>query len=93
MNAVGYGIVTSSMLSTHYSCRLWNVADGDDGVMDRLELETHVRSGDYWSTLATRLDTICQLLPDTNDAERVNLQRIIDELLYIERKYTLTKRN
>jgi hypothetical protein len=93
MSDLAYSLSATVPWMHHNSLPVWYVADGEDVAMDRLELETHVRSGDYWSTLATRIDTISELLTDANDAERANLQRIVDELLYVERRYRLIKRD
>ncbi len=58
----------------------------------RLELESHIRSGDYFSTLATTLDTLIERVGSCNAPEAAQLTAIVEDLLYIDRCYQLTKR-
>jgi hypothetical protein len=69
------------------------VHDGDGFDMDRVELIASVRSGDYLVTLATTLDIISQLLLTANHAERDNLQKIVNDLLYLNSHYELKKKS
>lgn len=69
------------------------VRDEADIDMDRLELLATVRSGDYLVTLATTLDIMSQLLLEANHAERDNLQKIVNDLLYLQSRYKLVKKD
>lgn len=60
--------------------------------MNRVELLARVQSGDYLVTLATTLDIISQLLLEPNHAERDNIQKIVNDLLYLQMHYTLEKK-
>lgn len=69
----------------------WLVRDG--GVPhDNLDIEARVRSGDYMAALATELDRINQSLRAARPNEHEELERLVAELLYVDRTYTLTKK-
>ena len=53
------------------------------------ELKAHVRSGDYFSLLATRLDDISQALSDSSPEQTILLQHLIDNLLYLQKHYNI----
>jgi hypothetical protein len=79
---------------------LWGglyVADGDDflGGFDakRLELESHIRSGDYFSMLATKLDDIATRLNQGDDLPHEEINRLVNDLLYIDRHYHLARKS
>lgn len=66
----------------------------NDGIdIDRLELLADVRSGDYLASLATSLDIVSQLLLSANHAERDNLQKIVNDLLYLSERYRLVPKD
>ncbi len=78
---------------------LWGssyVADGDSFLsqfdMKRLELESHIRSGDYFSMLATKLDDIATRLNQGDDLPHEEINRLVNDLLYIDRHYHLTRK-
>lgn len=72
------------------------VADGADenfDFMNRLDLESHVRSGDYLPTLATRLDDIASRLNRGDELPHEEIDRLVNDLLYIDRYYHLTRKS
>ncbi len=66
-------------LSTHW---LHDVEDNE------LQVDAWVASGDYFSTLATTLDRLAQLLP-MNSAEQTEVEQLVDTLLYLDRRYAI----
>jgi hypothetical protein len=62
-----------------------------DGVDDNLETAALVASGDYFITLATRLDKLSQDLAKTSPAAHLELEKIIKQLTYLQRHYTINK--
>lgn len=72
------------------------VADGADenfDFMTRLDLESHIRSGDYLPTLATRLDDIAGRLNRGDELPHEEIDRLVNDLLYIDRHYHLTRKS
>lgn len=64
-----------------------------DGVLSgREELTAQVRSGDYFATLATLLDSISGTLTEGNEAESMILQHLVDNLLYLDHVYKLVEK-
>lgn len=58
------------------------------------ELDVLVRSGDYFITLATSLETLATNLPDLSARTAGQLlEKIADELTYAQRHYTITRKN
>lgn len=88
-----YVTTTGNFLWQHFPGRATYVRDGlDDLPLHRLQLEGLLKSGDYLGTLATMLDNLSELLQAENDPERQRLQQIINDLLYIEKNYSLIKK-
>lgn len=73
------------------------VADADDSLVrlggGKLELESHIRSGDYFSMLATRLDDIASCLNRGDTLPHEEINRLVNDLLYIDRHYHLTRKS
>ena len=53
-------------------------------------LEAHVRSGDYFITLATTLDSLSAELADY--APRARIEDIVSDLIYLYDNYAITKK-
>lgn len=71
------------------------VADGDENAAnlpDRLLLESHIRSGDYFSTLATTLDDLSTRLSRGDTVQHEELDKLVNDLLYIDRRYCLERK-
>lgn len=66
----------------------------NDLAAHRLELDALVRSGDYVATIATTLDSVSQALSQFSQTKIAHeqLERLINDLLYVERHYTLTQK-
>jgi hypothetical protein len=68
--------------------------DGDSAVMARpfynRELEAQVRSGDYFITLATSLDTLSQQLSDYS--AKMMLEDVVSDLIYLYDNYDIERR-
>lgn len=65
--------------------------DGDDTIESwaMQEIDAQVRSGDYFVTLATRLD---ELSKSSNDSMvRFPLEEAVSDLIYLQDNYTITK--
>jgi soluble P-type ATPase len=61
--------------------------------LTKADIDVLVASGDYFGSLATSLDSLSQELSnDGKDTEHVILEKIINTLLYIESKYTITRK-
>ncbi len=60
--------------------------------LSHADIDAIVASGDYFGSLATSLDTISQDLKNAgNDTEHLNIEKLINALLYIETKYKITR--
>lgn len=74
---------------TSTSALHWLVRDGEMSRRnDHLALEALVRSGDYFSELATRLETLAHTTPEASP----ELERIVSELAYLENRYCITNK-
>ena len=63
-----------------------------DAQTDHQELKAHVRSGDYFSLLATKLDEVSQQLVDNKPEQTIALQHLIDDLLYLQKHYNIVQK-
>jgi hypothetical protein len=89
MNLVTYTLQPRNFLSKHTQQPLAFLRDGEFDDDRNLELHAHVRSGDYFAALATRLDAISDTIDQDNHIERACLQQIADELLTLQRTYKI----
>ena len=64
---------------------------GDDA-MSELLLNARIRSGDYMVTLATELDAVVKDLSVVHASEAAGLEKIVAELLYLDRNYKIVKK-
>lgn len=83
-----YALTLSSSLVSHWQGRQLTLQDTDEH-FNLLELKAHVRSGDYFSLLASRLDDISQTMSADHEAESIGLQHLVEELLYLQRRYQI----
>jgi hypothetical protein len=61
-------------------------------VKDELQnIDLLVRSGDYFVTLATQLDTLINQIDDNVTVARI--ETIVADLLYLQHHYNITKNN
>lgn len=75
----------------HHSRPVVTLLRDQDDNLKHQELKAHVYSGDYFSLLATRLDEISQTLASEEPAN-IALQHIVNDLLYLQRYYKVTKK-
>ncbi|MDB5181846.1 MAG: hypothetical protein JWP13_609 [Candidatus Saccharibacteria bacterium] len=54
--------------------------------------QARIRSGDYLTTLATELEQIAESLDAAKAPEAPALERIVSELIYVDRNYSITPR-
>ncbi len=59
---------------------------------DLSETDVLIRSGQYFTTLATRLDKLSDQLKKGDELQVRHLQDIIDELLFIQQHYKIQKK-
>jgi hypothetical protein len=57
-----------------------------------LETDALVASGDYFVTLATALDQLSQTLAEHHQPEHMPLERLINDLMYLQRNYQISKK-
>lgn len=57
----------------------------------KLRLQALVASGDYFETLAARLEQVAAVLPEVS-VEQHQLQEAVSQLLYLQREYAITKK-
>lgn len=63
-----------------------------DQAMPHEELDACVRSGDYLMVLITDLESILQQLPKHEVAARTAIEKLIGDLEYVERRYTVARK-
>lgn len=56
------------------------------------EADILIRSGQYFATLATKLDKLSDQLKSGNEVQEHHLQEIIDQLLFVQQHYKLKKK-
>lgn len=56
------------------------------------EIELHLEMGDYFGTLATVVDLLLQTENAVDGAARKMLENIRDDLLFLEKHYTVNKK-
>jgi hypothetical protein len=72
------------------------VRDGVDQVWweqeRKLQISMQVRSGDYFATLATKLDQLSQDVKKMDEATAYDLELLVADLLYLQRNYDISKK-
>ena len=71
---------------SHASASAKYIEDADEQ-FNTQDLKAHVKSGDYFSLLATKLDEISQAINDCGPEQTIVLQQLIDNLLYLQKYY------
>ncbi len=90
------------MSATTYALHLFDtvLTDGEPSELwlhdiatdpEELRLQALVASGDYFETLAARLEQIATALP-IKSVEQYQLQDAVGQLLYLQRGYTIKKK-
>ena len=86
-----YALSPFSQLLNHGTQSIALVRDIAD-YNDIKAIDIKVASGDYFATLATQLDQLTLAIAMTNPGEVHVLQNAIDDLLYLQSNYTITKK-
>lgn len=89
MSHLVYSLPAPGIFTGHGAGQLLTLRDA---AMDKEELIVQVRSGDYLATLATALDSLSGTLTKGNEPEAAILQKIVDNLLYLDQQYKLVKK-
>jgi len=55
------------------------------------ELEAQIASDDYFAMLASQLDSISQSLKEKHHSDYILLEKTIDDLLYLHKRYLIRK--
>ncbi len=75
---------------THSVFKQWFVRDFDDNDYD--ELRAQVASGDYFITLATKLDDLSQELADIHPDGHIALEKTIADLEKLQKNYYIRQK-
>jgi GTP-binding protein EngB required for normal cell division len=81
---------TPALKTTKKSKQLFKRKKNND--LDSLEIEALVRSGQYFTTIATKLDKVSLELKKENESQKNYLQIMVDELLYVQSHYKIKKK-
>lgn len=84
-----YQLQTNDTLWSHTIFKNWFVKDFDNDRIDNLKAE--VASGDYFITLATKLDDLSQQLAEIHPAGHIILEKIIEDLSYLQNNYRIKR--
>jgi hypothetical protein len=91
-----YQINTFLGIVQHHPANVPVVRDSVDQVWweqeRKFQIAMQVRSGDYFATLATKLDTLSQDVKEKDDAASYDLELLVADLLYLQRNYNITKK-
>lgn len=83
-----YQLSSSATVLTHASAATVALVQ-DNEIEEALNLEARVRSGDYFVTLATALDTISKSVEDWQT--RTALEDMISDLIHLQENYSIIK--
>lgn len=93
-----YMVPQAKAIKLHFPGTTKFLSDVDEDKFDSNEewnellLKARIRSGDYFSTLATEIEKLGGYLEAKKFPEADQLHHIVDELLYIDKHYDLKKR-
>lgn len=90
MKSPSYKLPSQQPLLRHLKKPVMYYQDHARGHRD--ELLAHVASGDYFVTLATTLDVMADDLKAAHRVEGDLLQNVIDDLLFLQQRFAITKR-
>ncbi len=68
------------------------IQDTDDNFSYEKKLESHIKSDDYFGTLATVIDLITQENNKIGRRESKVLKKITDDLMYLQENYKIIKK-
>jgi hypothetical protein len=58
--------------------------------MSKKSVEFHIKSGDYFGTLAAVLSLVEQILKDDKENRKI-LKNVVKDLLYLQKNYIIVK--
>lgn len=91
MNSVTYVLAANDpVLTDGQGTSLWLHDAARD--TDLMRLRAMVASGDYFETLAARLEQVADAVPATS-VEQHQLQDAIGQLIYLQRDYVISKKS
>ncbi len=64
-----------------------------DSLTNLTEADVLIRSGQYFITLATKLDRLSDQLKKGDEIQKHHLQEIIEQLLFIQQHYRINKKS
>jgi len=85
-NSAAYTLSNTPRFLKHGN-RLTFLRDGEEDPEIEFALESEVRSGDYFVTLATRLDELARQVPDY--AARARIEDVVSDLIYLQDRYDI----
>lgn len=74
------------------SANLLTFRDHDPRLFSKEELLAQLASNDYFAMLATSLDEVSQHLETARHSDYVILEKLINDLLYLQHNYKITKK-
>lgn len=84
-------------LVQHHPSKMPVVRDSVDQVWweqeRKFQIAMQVRSGDYFATLATKLDELSQIVREKDEAASYDLELLVADLLYLQRNYDIRKKS
>jgi hypothetical protein len=87
MNSLAYQLPQPLIMKNWHKPRF--MRDGSVARREALNLEVLVESGDYFVTVATKLDTISYSTSDYN--VRLQLEDLVSDLIYLQDNYRISK--
>ena len=63
-----------------------------DGAGTEVDVHVLIRSGQYFATIATKLDKILKDIRETSVSAKTELQKLVEELLFLQEHYRITKK-
>jgi hypothetical protein len=95
--AATYQLSSSLGIVSHYNTPVALVRDAVDKEWwqqeRQLQVAMQVRSGDYFATLATKLDELSQAVKEKDEMAADDLELIVNDLLYLQRNYQISKKS
>lgn len=87
-----YNLAACVPIVRHYASRTYTLQDR--ATPNNPELDAHVRSGDYFITLATNLETLAEEVGEASTSTiSLTLMRLAKELDYVQRHYKIVQKN
>lgn len=92
MSSATYSLSLPTHVLTHYLNRARLLFVRDRAEAANRELDASIRSGDYFVTLATLLESIAEELPNIHSPVQPALEKLVEDLEYAQRHYSIVKK-